>query len=85
MGCLPDCLTKFNQAGFNAANVALAPKHFYEVVMSRPVQGMRVSENECMMWSHVPPHRCVLSHSSLEDHINKKFKICVLREFDQLP
>ena len=80
---LPECLTKFDNCTY-AALIA-RPKKFYEVIVSRPAYGTRISECEMAFWSAVAPSRYFLKADALESYIRDGFKVCILRELDELP
>lgn len=83
MPALPDCLTKFDAGEFAASECK--PKRYYDVIVSRPCGGVRVSDLQVLAWSRVRPIRCVLSQEGLQDRIRQQFLVCILREFDELP
>lgn len=79
---LPDCLTEFNADRMQAVTRF---RLLYDVIMSRPAHGTRISDTMIAYWSYVPPARGLLTKSALDEYVKDGFLVCVLNEFDELP
>lgn len=78
---LPECLTKLDPL---IAEESSKPRALYEVIMSRPSHGMNTGDG-IIFYSKVPAARGVLTREAMNDWLVAGFRICILREFDELP